>query len=102
MEQPSWDGVTATGGGGHYMQELHAPQLLALLRQNPTLKAKGFSVSYTPAGEIVIDRSGHVRGIWDFDGMAYNWMSPCSSDPLFRTGNAKAAVLYTLVTLAQD
>ena len=84
------------------MQKPHAPQLLGLLRQNQTLRSKGFSVSYTPAGEIVIDRSGHVRGIWDFDGKAYNWMSPCSSDPLFRTGNAKAAVLFTLVTLAQD
>lgn len=84
------------------MNKTHTPQLLGLLEQNKTLRSRGFSVSRTPAGGIVIDRSGHVHGIWDFDGKSYNWVSPGSSDPLFRTGDAKSAVLYTLVALAQD
>lgn len=74
-------------------------QLLGLLSRNETLKTKGFSLTSTPSGGIVIDRSGHVHGILDFDGRSYTWVSPGSSEPVFRTGNAQSAVLYTVVTL---
>jgi hypothetical protein len=42
-----------------------------------------------------------VHGIWSFDGHCYTWMSPGSREPIFRTGDAKSAVLYTLAALAQ-
>jgi hypothetical protein len=81
------------------MQE--ARRLLGLLERNETLKIKGYSLSRTKGGGIVIDRSGHVHGIWNFDGHCYTWMSPGSREPIFRTGDAKSAVLYTLAALAQ-
>jgi hypothetical protein len=82
------------------MRQAQAERLLGLLKKSPTLKSRGFSLSCSPAGGIVIDRSGHVHGIWDFDGRCYTWLSPGSSEPIYRTGNPESAVLYTLVTLA--
>jgi hypothetical protein len=82
------------------MQRAQAERLLGLLKDNRTLKSRGFSLSSSPAGGIIIDRSGHVHGIWNFDGRCYAWLSPGSSEPVYRTGNPESAVLYTLVTLA--
>jgi len=84
------------------MKETQAQRLLGLLQSNPTLRSRGYSLSCTQTGGIVIDRFGHVHGIWDFDGRCYSWLSPGSSEPMFRTGNPKSAVLYTLVTLASE
>lgn len=81
------------------MNQVQAQRLLGLLQSNPTLKSKGFSLSCTKAGGIVIDRLGHVHGIWDFDGRCYKWLSPGSSEPKYKTGNPNSAMLYTLVTL---
>jgi hypothetical protein len=50
----------------------------------------------------VIDRAGHVHGIWSHDARSYTWVSPGNSEPKFRTRDAKSAVLYTVVVLAQD
>jgi hypothetical protein len=74
--------------------------LLGLLERDETLRARGFSLSRAQDGGIVIDRWGHVRGIWDFDGHSYTWVTPSSSEPTFRTADAKSAVLYTVMTLA--
>jgi hypothetical protein len=76
-------------------------RLFGLLRENETLRMRGFSLSRGQNGGIVIDRSGHVRGIWDFDGNCYTWVTPGSSEPIFRTDDPKSAVLYTVVTLLQ-
>ena len=76
-------------------------RLLGLLIRNEMLKMRGFSFSSAPAGGIVMDRSGHVHGIWDFDGRSYTWQSPGSTEPKFRTEDAKSAVLYTLAALDQ-
>jgi hypothetical protein len=76
-------------------------RLFGLLRQNETLKMRGFSLSQGQDGGIVIDRWGHVRGIWDFDGDFYTWVTPGSSEPIFRTSDPKSAVDYTVVTLSQ-
>ena len=76
-------------------------RLLGLLSRNEMLKMRGFSFSSAQAGGIVMDRFGHVHGIWDFDGRSYTWQSPGSTEPKFRTENAKSAVLYTLAALDQ-
>ncbi len=76
-------------------------RLFGLLRQNETLRTRGFSMSCSQTGGIVIDRSGHVRGIWDFDGRSYTWITPGNSEPIFKTDDPKSAVNYTVVTLAQ-
>jgi hypothetical protein len=75
--------------------------LLGLLQRNEVLKSKGYSLSSTRKESIVIDRFGHVHGIWEFDGRHYAWLSPCSTEPIFRTDSPSAAVVYTLVALAQ-
>jgi hypothetical protein len=82
------------------MMQARTSQLLGLLSRNEALRSKGFSMRCTPSGDIVIDRWGHVRGIWGFDGASFLWVSPGSSEPAFRTGNAESAVLYTVVMLA--
>jgi hypothetical protein len=75
--------------------------LLGLLQRNEVLKAKGYSLSSMLPDSIVIDRFGHVHGIWKYDGRQYAWLSPCSTEPIFRTDSPSAAVVYTLVALAQ-
>jgi hypothetical protein len=76
-------------------------RLFGLLRRNETLRTQGFSLSCADGG-IVIDRWGHVRGIWDFDGQSYTWVTPGSTEPIFKTADAKSAVRYTVVTLARE
>jgi len=83
------------------MEQAQAQRLLSLLQCNPTLKSRGFSLSRTQSGSIVIDRYGHVHGIWDFNGRCYSWLTPGSSEAKYQTGNPKSAVLYTLVTLSR-
>ena len=77
-------------------------ELFGLLQKNEVLRLKGFSLAHDQDGGIVIDRAGHVRGIWSHDAGSYAWVSPGSSEPRFRTSDAKSAVLYTVVVLAQD
>jgi len=76
-------------------------RLLGLLNRNDMLRTRGFSFSSGPVGGIVIDRFGHVHGIWNFDGRSYTWQSPGSTEPRFTTEDAKSAVLYTLAALNQ-
>ncbi len=83
------------------MTKTQSRSLFDLLRQNETLRTRGFSLARASDGGIVLDRLGHVRGIWNFDGLSYTWITPGSSEPLFRTADVGAAVLFTLVTLAQ-
>lgn len=80
----------------------HNRQLFDLLERNNTLRSRGFSMAYAGESGIVIDRSGHVHGIWNHDGGGYKWVSPGSSEPRFRTDDAKSAVLYTIVVLGQE
>jgi hypothetical protein len=86
---------------GATMSDTHNQHLFGLLRKNETLRQKGFSLAYSPSTGIVIDRSGHVHGIWNHDAASYTWVSPGNSEPKFRTETASSAVLYTVVVLAQ-
>ena len=76
-------------------------RLFGLLRQSETLRTRGFSMSCAHDGGIVIDRSGLVQGIWDYDGGSYIWVTPGNSQPMFRTDDLASAVHFTVVTLAQ-
>jgi hypothetical protein len=84
------------------MNDQQNRQLFGLLKKNQTLITKGYSLAYDAQGGIVIDRAGHVHGIWSHDSRNYTWVSPGSSEPRFRTQDVKSAVLYTVVVLAQD
>jgi len=84
------------------MSDAQNRQLFGLLKKNETLKLKGYSLPYSQSSGIVIDRAGHVHGIWNHDAKSYAWVSPGNSEPKFRTEDAKSALLYTVVVLAQD
>lgn len=77
-------------------------ELYTLLEKNGVLKERGYSLAFDRDGSIVIDRAGHVHGIWSSDRRCYAWLSPGNSEPKFRTENAKAAVLYTVAALPRD
>jgi predicted lipoprotein len=77
-------------------------ELFRLLKKNDVLRSKGFSLAVDPEGGIVVDRAGHVHGIWSHDGRGYAWVSPGNSEPKFRTDDLKSAELYTVVVLAQE
>jgi hypothetical protein len=87
---------------GLTMTDVLNRQLFGLLAKNEVLRIKGYSLAYDTDGGIVIDRSGHVHGIWSHDARSYTWVSPGNTEPKFRTQDAKSAVLYTVVVLAQD
>jgi hypothetical protein len=84
------------------MPEPHNRELFSLLQKNAVLKMKGYSLAYHDDGSIVIDRAGHVHGIWNRDQKNYAWVSPGNSEPKFRTADVNSAVLYTVVVLAQE
>lgn len=87
---------------GAAMREASTNQLFGLLQKNEVLKLKGYTLAYDGGGGIVIDRAGHVHGIWNHDDKNYAWVSPGNSEPKFRTADAKSALLYTVVVLAQE
>jgi hypothetical protein len=89
-------------GGFVMVTKAHNRQLFDLLERNNTLKSRGYSMAYTGEGGVVVDRAGHVHGIWDYEGDGYKWVSPGSSEPRFRTTDAKSAVLFTIVVLGPD
>jgi len=84
------------------MRYIQNSDLFSILKKNEVLRLKGFSLAYDADGRIVIDRAGHVHGIWNHDAESYAWISPGNSEPKFRTGDVKSAVLYTVVVLAQE
>lgn len=82
------------------MREDKKQRLFELLRSNEILKIKGYSLAYDGGG-IIVDRAGHVHGIWSHDVRSYTWISPGNTEPRFRTEDVRSAVLYTVVVLAQ-
>ena len=87
---------------GLTMTDVLNRQLFGLLAKNEVLRIKGYSLAYDTDGGIVIDRAGHVHGIWSHDARSYTRVSPGNTEPKFRTQDPKSAVLYTVVVLAQD
>lgn len=77
-------------------------ELYGLLQKNAVLKKGGYSLAFDRDGRIIIDRAGHVHGIWNRDGQCFAWLSPGNSEPKFRTDDTNAAVLYTVAALSQD
>ena len=75
--------------------------LLGLLQRNEVLKAKGYSLNSTPPDSIVIDRFGHVHGIWTYDGRQYAWLSPNNTKPNNHTNNPNTTNNKTHNTQAQ-
>lgn len=78
-------------------EEMH---LLDLLGMHEILRLRGFSFVLGPQGGVVVDRRGHVRGIWHFDGRRFAWTPASNGGPTHWADDAQAAVRYTLVSIA--
>lgn len=74
--------------------------LMLALSADPELGAKGFTASCGPTGGVVIDRWGHVRGVWHFHAGAYFWIPVGNSDAVYRTPTLDGAFTYTITTIA--
>ena len=71
------------------MSDEHNRRLFGLLKDNQTLRSKGYSLAYSQSSGIVVDRAGHVHGIWNYDADSYSWLSPGNSEPKFPNGQCE-------------
>jgi hypothetical protein len=71
-------------------------ELADRLEAEHELKKRGFGIACGPTGGVVIDRWGHVRGVWHFTGKSYFWTPAGNNVPIFRTESIEAAISYTL------
>jgi hypothetical protein len=74
-------------------------ELAERLRHNPVLRLKGYSVNVEPRGGVIIDRAGHVRGIWHYRWLCYHWTPAGYNQATYAAPVAEAAESYTLQTL---
>lgn len=70
--------------------------LLALLKADPQLRERGYTAFLGEPTGVAIDRGGHFRGLWQFDGQAYAWTFAGYGEPAHIASNAEEAVLCTL------
>ena len=75
--------------------------LMAALGRDQNLRDRGFSATCGPTGGVVIDRWGHVRGVWHFHAAHYYWIPAGYSEPSFRADKLDAAIAYTLSDVAK-
>lgn len=74
--------------------------LLRTLEAQKVFKLRGFTASVGPAGSVVIDRWGHMRGLWHFNKGQYFWTGGASSQPTLSKETLDEAVNHTLTTIA--
>lgn len=74
--------------------------LIDALESQEMLKLRGFSASCGPTDSVVVDRWGHVRGIWHVHNEQYYWTSGASSQPTHVATMQDDAVAYTLQVIA--
>lgn len=75
-------------------------QLIDALEALEVLKLRGFASSCGPTDSVVVDRWGHVRGIWHVHNEQYFWTSGASSQPTHIAPTLDDAVAYTLSVIA--
>lgn len=75
-------------------------QLLEALEAQETLKLRGFTASCGDASTVVVDRWGHMRGLWRVRNGVYFWIGGASSQPAHSVTNVEDAVAYTLRAIA--
>ncbi|MCB1521918.1 MAG: hypothetical protein KDJ37_15275 [Hyphomicrobiaceae bacterium] len=74
--------------------------LVQRLTQHEVLRARGYTFYVGPRGGVVVDRWGHVRGIWHHDGTRFAWMPASHSQPTSWADSVDAAERFTVVMLA--
>lgn len=71
-------------------------ELLALLKADPLLRARGYTAFLGEPAGVAIDRDGHFRGLWQHDGEAYAWTFAGYNEPAHVVTNAEEAVRCTV------
>ena len=71
-------------------------ELVIRLDAEHRLAAKGFAVSCGPTGGVVIDRDGHVHGVWHFAKGNFFWTPAGYNEPMYKTASIEEAVSYTI------
>lgn len=75
-------------------------QLMEALEAQETLKLRGFTASCGDTNAVVIDRWGHMRGVWQLLNGQYVWIGGASSQPAHSVANLEDAIAYTLTVIA--
>lgn len=75
--------------------EEHEGRLVARLQANKLLQRKDYTVSRDPAG-IIIDRDGHVKGIWQYRRHAFEWTPAGYNEPTLAVKTLAEAEAMTL------
>jgi hypothetical protein len=88
-------------GGGYRHGEGRKSSYIRAAYAQRNAEDAGLLLQLRAHRRLIVDRFGHVHGIWNFDGRSYAWQSPGSTEPKFTTGDPKSAVLYTLAALDQ-
>jgi hypothetical protein len=69
------------------------------LQKNRALSWHGYAVLFDDHGHVVIDRSGHVKGVWQAIGGVLAWIPAGYNEPLYKVADVDAAEQHTLVAL---
>ena len=77
---------------------IRSSELVNRLDAEHRLAAKGFAVSCGPTGGVVIDRDGHVHGVWHFVKGNFFWTPAGYNEPIYKTASIEEAVSYTMET----
>lgn len=75
-------------------------QLVEALEAQERLKMRGFTASCGEVHSVVVDRWGHMRGVWQIHNGRYFWTSGASSQPAHSVATIEEAVTYTLTVIA--
>lgn len=78
----------------------HCRELLELLSSHEILILRGYNFAIGSCGRLVVERRGHVRGLWGFDGVQFTWTPAGTTEPTYWAPSIEAAVRYTLVVLS--
>lgn len=70
------------------------------LAEHEILRLRGYAITIGPCGGVIIDRRGHVRGIWRYNGEKYSWTPAGYSEATHWSNDVDGAVRHTLVVLA--
>lgn len=78
----------------------HDIELLERLQVHEILRLRGYAFVHGPHGGVVVDRHGHVRGIWHHDGKRYAWAPSSNTHATHWADDVDAAVRYTLIVIS--
>lgn len=74
-------------------------ELQEQLQRHEVLRLRGYTFALGPQGGLIVERWGHVRGVWRHDGERFAWTPASYAEPMHWAEDAASAVRYTIVML---